>query len=457
MERIIIVNRTSKTDGTMNLRFRLMDSGKLELFHSPGVKVNVKDLSKFEVTGELKPRVTVYNKELAELIKTHIAAMHRAYRIMVEKGMDMNTATFEQMIDQQLNPIQQVRSQSSETFVERFIRFVDTAFRDGVIGDRRQIIYLGQVGKMQRFLAINGLSEITPPEFDEELLMKYRQFLYDEYLYVPKYKRIYKDVAKRFIPMKRLSTNTVVGSMKIWQTFFTELENRDEIHKSPFRKLGKDKRKSIMHMMFDDPVFLRQDEFQKVLTADVPESLSSTRDWFVLQCALGCRLGDFSRLTMDNVAVSEDGIPYVHYLPHKTARTQDSNTEIKTPLVHFALDKAKRTWGQGKKVHIRLYNYKIRELMKHCGIDRKVEVYDEATQTNNYIPLYEAASSKLARKTHVDMMNKVQVNIYAAGLHREGSDAVYRYTKMELADRFALMNVAFGQKDYRVNSKLEEI
>ena len=51
---------------------------------------------------------------------------------------------------------------------------------------------------------------------------------------------------------------------------------------------------------------------------------------------------------------------------------------------------------------------------------------------NVYRPIYEVASSKLARKTHVDMLNKVQINYYAAGLHREGSKA------------------AFGEEEYRV-------
>ena len=60
------------------------------------------------------------------------------------------------------------------------------------------------------------------------------------------------------------------------------------------------------------------------------------------------------------------------------------------------------------------------------------------------------ASSKLARKTHVDMLNKVQINYYAAGLHREGSKAVFRYTSLELSDRFALLNAAFGEEEYRV-------
>ena len=73
---------------------------------------------------------------------------------------------------------------------------------------------------------------------------------------------------------------------------------------------------------------------------------------------------------------------------------------------------------------------------------------------NLYKPLYEVASSKLARKTHVDMLTKVQVNYYAAGLHREGSEAVFRYTNLELGDRFALLNAAFGTEDYRVDGSL---
>lgn len=75
---------------------------------------------------------------------------------------------------------------------------------------------------------------------------------------------------------------------------------------------------------------------------------------------------------------------------------------------------------------------KIKQLLEVAGIDRKVAVFDEAAGVNNYLPLYEVGSSKLARKTHVDLMNKVQVDLYAAGLHRQGSKAVQRYTMFDL-------------------------
>ena len=74
--------------------------------------------------------------------------------------------------------------------------------------------------------------------------------------------------------------------------------------------------------------------------------------------------------------------------------------------------------------------------------------------TNEYKFIYEVASSKLARKTHVDLMNKVQVNKYAAGLHAKNSGAVDRYTNMGIKERFILMCAAFGCEEYKVNPEL---
>lgn len=101
--------------------------------------------------------------------------------------------------------------------------------------------------------------------------------------------------------------------------------------------------------------------------------------------------------------------------------------------------------------------YVIKELLRFCNIDRKVPVFDEDKGDNVYKPLYELASTKLCRKTHVDMMNKVQINMYAAGLHKDGSDAVERYTKLDIRDRFILMCAAFNQPLYKVDKDLNII
>jgi len=100
--------------------------------------------------------------------------------------------------------------------------------------------------------------------------------------------------------------------------------------------------------------------------------------------------------------------------------------------------------GRNKKYGQQRYNKALRELLRYCGITRRVSLFCRETGDNIYKPLCEVATSKLARKTHIDMLNKVQINYYAAGLHRTGSEAVFRYTSLELKDRYELMRVAFG-------------
>ncbi len=62
----------------------------------------------------------------------------------------------------------------------------------------------------------------------------------------------------------------------------------------------------VMREQYDEPYFLYHEEFKTILKTDVPESLSSTKDAFLLQCAIGCRISDFRKLMMDNIAITED-------------------------------------------------------------------------------------------------------------------------------------------------------
>ncbi len=79
----------------------------------------------------------------------------------------------------------------------------------------------------------------------------------------------------------------------------------------------------------------------------------------------------------------------------------------------------------------------------HAPFYLQVSIFCPETSDNIYKPLYEIATSKLARKTHIDILSKVQINYFAAGLHKEGSKAVFRYTSLELKDRYGLMKAAF--------------
>lgn len=336
----------------------------------------------------------------------------------------------------------------SEQLYPRFRRFIDEAHRDGVIGDGRYAVALGKAAKLNRFLSIKGQRMIKAQEFTTDMVLEFRQFIADEYKYVPLYPNLYPRGSGNHWPKKRLRDTTVVHDLKLLQAFFAELENSDEIRRSPFRKLSMEKRRIIMHTMYDAPIFLRADELKAVISTDVPPGLQWAKDLFVLNCAVGCRIGDLLRLTPDKVAVSEDGIPYVHYIPSKTARLQNSNVEVQTPLIGPALEIIERTglhfMGHNHHYGKQRYNKALRWLLRLCGITRQVSLYCPESGDNIYRPICDVATSKLARKTHIDMLNKVQINYYAAGLHRASSDAVFRYTNLELKDRYKLLKAAFG-------------
>lgn len=335
----------------------------------------------------------------------------------------------------------------TEPLYKRFLRYLEDAHRDGVIGDARFAVAMGKARKLMRFLIISGHTSLTADEFTSDLVMQFRQFVYDEYQYVPLHPELYPRTSGHHAPTKRCCNSTVVHDLKLLQAFFAELENTEEIRISPFRRISAKKRRVIMHVMYDDPVFLRAEEFRQVLQTKVPTDLQWAKDIFVLNCAIGCRISDLLRLTPDKVTVSDDGIPYVHYIPSKTVGKQTTNKEIVTPLIEPAVEIIRRTqlklMNANHNYGRQRYNKTLRHLLEFCGIDRQVSIFNPETCDNECKPLYEVASSKLARKTHIDMLNKVQINYYAAGLHSAGSDAVFRYTSLELADRNVLMKAAF--------------
>ena len=420
--------------------FRLED-GQQTFYHSTGIMAWPEDAER--------------NQKLRSELEHHKLAMCKAYTLMQLKRMDMNSRIFETQVKRVMTDSTGfTRRRHGEPLYIRLLRYIEEAYRDGVIGQGRYSVTLGKAKKLQRFLIINGLSGIGTQEFTTDLLLEYRQFIYDEYQYVPKFPTLYPSGEGRHAPRRRCKDTTVVHDLKALQAFFRELEDTGEIRRSPFKKISFEKRRSIMHVMYDAPYFLKAEELRQVMATTVPPELQQTKDIFVLNCALGCRISDLKRLTMDKVAVSEDGIPYIHYIPSKTTRSQTTNQEIQTPLIQPALEIIKRTRlafnGHNPKYEKQVYNKSLRRLLEHCGIDRTVCLYDPELADNVYKPICKVASSKLARKTHVDMLTKVQINYYAAGLHREGSGAVFRYTSLELADRFALLNAAFGTEDYRV-------
>lgn len=463
MEKITIFNRSTKSEGSIRIRFRLRDGRSIDLYHKSEINASLADLAKFDPDGRVKKKITIYNHDLESAILSEIAIMHQAYSLMIDQSIPMNGEAFEDVIDQIKHPDAH-RSQiiESDVLLDRFDSFINAGLRDGLFGEARGRHYRVMYRILQRFLIIYHLQDTKVQDVNAEILMQLRQFVADEYQFVDDWRQLYITAKESDVPKEKRSANTIAMKMKMLQSFFNEMENQEIIEKSPFRRLGRERRRNVMRERYDDPIYLYRTELEAIMAADdLPKRLIEARDAFIVQCAFGCRIGDFASLSMANISVDEDGIPYIHYLPEKTKNTQSTNAEIETPILHYALEIIKRYQFDFHCVQYAYgengYNGKIKDILKHCKIDRMCACFDDEAGTNVYRPIYEIGSSKLARKTHVDLMNKVQVNKYVAGLHKAGSHAVDRYTQLERKDRFVLMCAAFDQPEYRVDQDLNEI
>lgn len=457
MERIYIMKRTTKKSGTIKLRFRLRDGKAVDIQHRSDIKADIKHLEQFDIDGKVKSGKKVFNEELRDDIAREIAAMSQAYKVMKEKGLTLNNDTLNTQVDLILNP---QAERSSLSIDSRFEQFIDTKCKKNGIGVGRLRHYEVLLRELRRFLIIKHKKNITAGEFNEETLQAFSDFLINEYKYVWDYPSLYEDQKEINVPKQARMKSTVSTKLKILRAFFTSLENKEEITRSPFRSMDKEDKTQLLFAQYDVPVFLEADEFNRVLNSEVSERLQECKDIFLINAAIGCRIGDLVNMGWKNVGV-KNGIPYIHYLPAKTARRQSDNSEIQTPIMRFAFDILKShdfIFPLLKNVSGKSgYNKLLKELLEQCEISRECPVLNHETGRNEYVPLYELASSKLARKTHVDMTAKVQINLYASGLHKEGSAAVKRYTNMGISDKFKLLNAAFSQPFYKVNNDLEII
>ena len=120
MKGLTIVKRTSKKEGSIRLRFRLRDGRGVDLYHKSEIDADLKDLDKFTDAGELKPRVSIYNKQLKLDIDTEIDAIEAAYRQLCEtKDKTRITADdFEKAISFVLHPQKNVKALTAIFFVK---------------------------------------------------------------------------------------------------------------------------------------------------------------------------------------------------------------------------------------------------------------------------------------------------------------------------------------------------
>lgn len=202
---------------------------------------------------------------------------------------------------------------------------------------------------------------------------------------------------------------------------------------------------SIPQPTFGTPFYLTIEERNKVFAADLSyrPSLILYRDLFVFQSLVGCRSGDLFRFTKDNVQGD-----MLIFIPEKTKNRNPTPVEV--PLSGKAkgiIAKYDGMEGKGKlfpKRDMTHYNNGIKDILRDLGIDRPVTILNKYTKENEQKPIWEVASSHMARRTFIGNLYKRVKDPSLIGSmtgHVNGSRSFERYRAIDDEIKQELVNM----------------
>ena len=291
---------------------------------------------------------------------------------------------------------------------------------------------------LKRF-AIYSAQEVSFATLSSDMLRKFSKFLENEHKFVvegkdgkprikdPLYKMAYKSVPECRFPKQR-GQNSIIGTMSRLHTFVRWSIKRGYMNRDPYDDYV------IGTAIYGTPFYLTKEERNQLYQAKFPDNpgLDVQRDIFVFQCFIGCRVGDLMKMTKANVINGA-----IEYVPRKTKEGRPYT--VRVPLSPTALEILERYKDQpdGRLLPFiceQDYNRDIKKMIKLAGIDRVVTTLNTITREEEKHPIWEVASSHMARRVLVGNLYKEvkDPNLIAKiSGHVENSRAFSRYRDID--------------------------
>lgn len=336
---------------------------------------------------------------------------------------------WKQMIDAFHGKEGSVQQSVEETVDEAFEQFITTRTKNDM--RRRQMLVVKRI--LLRFtLYINRALKFE--DWDENYLCKLEDFLKNEHTFfdnkgrcLKKWEHLYEAVPETRKPKER-GGNAIYSIMKRLRTFFNWCVITGRMSVSPFKK------HPLKECVYGTPYFLTPTEMTKLYNYEFGTcpALAVQRDIFVLQSNLGMRIGDFYSLTTSNIV--RDAIEYI---PSKTLN--ESGKVARIPLTKRAKEIIERYHKNGQMSLVPLiseqhYNKAIKDMLRIAGIDRIVTVLNPTTRLEEKHPIWEVASSHMARRNFIgNLYSEVKDPDLISSMtgHVEGSKAFARYRTID--------------------------
>jgi len=418
--------RTSKKAKDVNVRFRLRDGRKIQLFHTSELVVNSDMWDEKKET--IKARVLYNDKERTDF-NTAVNNRKNLIADIYSKNLGREDLTSEWLdleIDKQLYPGKY--ETAPETFFEIFEEFLEKRklsevrknnFRVIVRALRRFEMYKNKKSRVPFELKLDNITSTTLHEMSD--------FLKNEHTFAKDYPEIYKAVPETRTPQPR-GQNTINDIFTKIRTFFIWCVDLEKTSNNPFKHY------SIEECVYGTPIYINIEERNQLCNADLSHrpQLAIQRDIFVFQCLIGCRVSDLYAMKKENII--NGAIEYI------ARKTKDGNpVTVRVPLNSIAKEILEHYSDyEGLElfpfISEQKYNTAIKEAFKLAGLTRNVTVRNPTTGEANIKPLNEVASSHMARRVFVGNLYKQVKDPNLVGVlsgHKEGSKAFARYRDID--------------------------
>lgn len=335
-------------------------------------------------------------------------------------------------------PEEEKEKDESEEFFAVFKHFIDTRRSS----DSRKKHLMVDWRALKRF-SLYSKVPVTFDNFTAETLRSFEAYLINEHTFYKvegknwrdkkvifldkKFEKAYKLVPESRLPAER-GANAVSKIMVELRTFV--IWARDDYFKvDPFKDY------EIRQCLYGTPFYPTLEERDRLYHYDFSTDprLARQRDIFIFQCVIGCRVSDLTHLKKSSI-INEA----VEYIPRKT---KEGNPYIvRVPLNAIARDilyKYKDLPGDSLLPCHKYdsdYNDDIKRMCREAGLDRIVTTLNPTTREEEKHPLWEVASSHMARRCFIGNLYKQVKDPNLVGKlsgHAEGSKAFARYRDID--------------------------
>lgn len=223
-----------------------------------------------------------------------------------------------------------------------------------------------------------------------------------------------------------VSKNTVSYVLTAVKSFWRYCVKMGYTTNNPFLRF------EIEPEVYGNPIYITKEERDTLYYLHIPdERLRKTRDIFVFQCLIGCRVGDLIRLKKDNVVNGA-----IKYIPRKTKDERPAIARVPLcPKAQSIIDRY--TTQEDEKllpfISPQKYNDYIKELFKFANITRTVTRLNPLTRQEERVSIADIASSHMARRTFIGILHRKVKNEVIGSMsgHSANSKAFSRYYHIE--------------------------